>query len=174
MISCGNDPLLDIVKDTTDTIGHTSFKAKIIDWQKREAEYNNMEENFSDTQNEKKAYTILKSIKRNSPNVKWTKDEGPDYFRTYEEFVNNDYNGDCEDIASFFYTEVRSSGHFSDNDLVLRIVKKNGSDGSTHHIILVVYTLGRTIAIDNGNLRFEKRRDFPITMEYNLFAIWNK
>jgi predicted transglutaminase-like cysteine proteinase len=145
---------------------------KIVNWQEDEAIHHDMEFNNAETLDYDKAKRIVSFYVR-TVNVTWTADEpGNDYWKTSEEFENDNYYGDCDDIAGFFYTRLRTTGVFNDDDLTIRVVDNYYDGPSEYHVIVAVKTNQGTIIIDNGHVKDEGPEHLKIEAECNIFAIW--
>lgn len=150
----------------------SDYAARIADWQQREALLDApAEKEGLETVSEKRARYIVRGIVAAYKNqIEWVADDGADHWRTSAEFVANDYNGDCEDISIFVYTQLRLTGLFPEDDLSLRVLGIPDSDDT--HVVVAVYTDGVTHIVDNGKRRHEIEADLNIVSEFNLFAIW--
>lgn len=145
---------------------------KIRDWQAREAP---LQEHLpeildADEFGYLETKTLLKEILSldNVPKMTYVADDG-DYWQTSEEFEQNNYTGDCEDMAIFVYRKIREARVFADNDVAMRFV---GRKEIGFHVVVVVYTSGQPLFVDNGSLRDLRNLYEEIVAEFNLFAIW--
>lgn len=95
--------------------------------------------------------------------------ESVNYFRTYQEVVENDFKGDCEDISFYYYELIRRNEIVPDSGLYLRWGRISSE---SYHTVLIVDHPEGEIVIDNGvikdSIEFEN-----IVAEYDLFSIFS-
>jgi predicted transglutaminase-like cysteine proteinase len=150
-----------------------SFNNKAASWQSREVQDKVATEIIRETLEFEKAWDKIRRIIASSHRIHFEIEEKGDYWKTSEEFIQDKYHGDCEDVAIYYYSRIRRNGSFSDNDVTMRVVDNYyDNDKASHHVIISVYTQGETIIIDNGIVQTETEEHTKITTEFNLFAIW--
>lgn len=145
---------------------------RIIDWQEREGTLQGHlpEITNNETHGYSKTRAILKQIIDGFPTFQYVGEaEGEDHWQTSQEFVNNNYQGDCEDVSIFVYRQIRESQLFNDNDVAIRFV---GDDYNGYHVLVVIYTTGQPLFISNGKLKLWNAYYDVVVYEYNLFTIW--
>lgn len=150
-----------------------SFHEKAKVWQRRES----LVEDTTPIEVAKhpwnNAYVVVKNIIGNSPPITYDAFfERYDYWRTSQEFIDNNYHGDCEDISIYIYSLIRASGLFDDDDVWLRLI--GNPQNKYLHVILAIDTLDGPLYVDNQYVRHKTYDDTAynqILMEWNLFAI---
>ena len=146
-------------------------KRKIRSWQIRQLATQDANEIMNLDNDVYRLNALIQKIVHNNKKVTWTEDDN-DYWRTYEETVENGYRGDCEDISIYWYILLRNTGQINDNDMFIRVI--DSTIGPGFHSVLVIYTdQDYPIIIDNGKLKDSRDDKYQhIECEANLFTIY--
>jgi predicted transglutaminase-like cysteine proteinase len=145
---------------------------KIKKWQERQRITQSNEEIVKNDNDYMRIKEVVQLVVKKAKYVQYVGEEsGHDYWKTYEEVVEDGYRGDCEDRAVYYYILLRNTGLINDSDLSMRVVKSYTKKGE-YHTICVIYTSEGTIIIDFNKIYAEEDKHTRIEAECDLFSIW--
>ena len=143
---------------------------KITDWQEREQAVEDITEIIDGLTDYNQLLQRLTEIVYNEHAFIKYKPDSIDYWKTsYETLI--DGFGDCEDIAAYYYAIIRNEKLLPDSNVFIRIVQ--WEETKTYHAFVVIVTDESEIFIDNGLIMTMQAKPHKITIEYDLFSIFN-
>ena len=144
------------------------YNGKIRSWQNRELPYHqNPNEFFGGYETPEEITEAIKKLVSESSVIQSIKDPD-DYWQTSQETINSG-QGDCEDIAAYWYRLIRDEEIVADWRLTILIVHIPGFDPD-HTIVKIALNDKTNLYIDNRNIR--KSITWELIAEYDLWNIY--